>query len=69
MGDAQSAQRDDEKDAEAEEESGTVEDAPTIEHNIQDKVSAYYSPPLIHCVDILQITPLLHHVDTQTYLY
>ncbi|XP_074517806.1 uncharacterized protein LOC141784018 [Sebastes fasciatus] len=37
MGDAQSAQRDDEKDAEAEEESGTVEDAPTIQHNIQDK--------------------------------
>ncbi len=54
MGDAQSAQREDKKDAAAERESGKVDDAQT-EQNIEDKVSGYFSQ--IQIVDILQITP------------
>lgn len=39
MGDAQSAQREDKRDAAAEEESGKVDDAPA-EENIEAKVSS-----------------------------
>lgn len=59
MGDAQSAQREDRKDAAAaaeEEESGKVEDAQT-EQNTEDKVSSYF--PHIQLVVILQKTPIM----------
>lgn len=54
MGDAQSAQRGEKKDAAAEEESGKVDDAQ--EENIEEKVSFYF--PEIPIVDIRQASPI-----------
>lgn len=47
MGDAQSAQRENKKDAAAEEESGQVDDA-RAEQNAEDKVSACFPHIMVH---------------------
>lgn len=58
MGDAQSAQREDKKDAAAEEGSGGVDDVQT-EENPEDKVLCYFLHLFMHRKELITSAPTL----------